>query len=103
MSSNLLSSMNLVAWYDYDLKGYQRERQGELLRRFDERQATSTNVEATDLIRKKSIQETETEWQQQVRKKKSEDYYKSLKEVNISIHLHSTLGHFLFYSTSHSS
>lgn len=72
----------LVAWYDYDLKGYQQVRQGELQRRFDERQTTAGSVEATDLIRRKEVQETETEWQQQVKKKKNDEYYKNLKEVN---------------------
>ena len=72
----------LLAWYDYDLKTYQKDRQdgGELQRRFDDRGATQP-TDAGDLIRKKSTLEVETEWQKQVKNKKSDEYYKNLKEV----------------------
>jgi len=70
-------------WYDYDLKSYQQDRHSELQRRFDDRQSTA-NVEASDLLRKKTSQELETEWQKQVKTKKNDDYYKSLKELEDS-------------------
>lgn len=72
----------IAAWYDYDLKTYQRDRQdgGELQKRFDDR-GNQVPGDAGDLIRKKSVMETETEWQRQVKNKKSDDYYKNLKEV----------------------
>lgn len=73
--------MTFVAWYDYDLKNYQQDRHSELQRRFDDRQ-TTTSIEATEMLRKKSAQEMETEWQKQVKTKKNEEYYKSLKEVD---------------------
>ena len=73
------------AWYDYDLKTYQRDRQeaesGELHKRFDDR-VQQQPIDAGDLIRRKSQTETETEWQKQVKNKKSDDYYKNIKEVS---------------------
>ena len=76
-----------IAWYDSDLKIYQKDRQeggGELLKRFEDRSAQPASaVEvAGDFIRKKSTLETETEWQKQVKNKKSDDYYKNIKEVS---------------------
>lgn len=75
----------LSAWYDYDLKTYQRDRQeaesGELHKRFDDR-VQQQSIDAGDLIRRKSQTETETEWQKQVKNKKSDDYYKNIKEVS---------------------
>lgn len=77
----------LSAWYDYDLKSYQRDRQesesGELHKRFDDRvqQLQQQSIDAGDLIRRKSQAEAETEWQKQVKNKKGDDYYKNIKEV----------------------
>lgn len=71
------------AWYDTELKTYQRDRQegGELYRRFEDRDRQQQSEAGETLIRKKSQLETETEWQRQVRSKKGDDYYKNLKEV----------------------
>ena len=49
-------------------------------KRFDDR-GQQVPGDAGDLIRKKSVAETETEWQRQVKNKKNDDYYKNLKEV----------------------
>lgn len=80
-----LALLPIVAWYDSDLKTYQKDRQegGELIKRFEERgvqQQQSVELSAEHL-RKKSSSEQETEWQRQVKSKKGEDYYKNLKEV----------------------
>lgn len=67
------------------MKSYQRDRQegGELLKRFEDRSAQPPSAieVAGDFIRKKSTVETETEWQRQIKNKKSEEYYKNIKEV----------------------
>ena len=73
-----------AAWYDTELKTYQRDRQegGELYRRFEDRDRQQQSEAGEMLIRKKSQLETETEWQKQVRSKKGDEYYKNLKEVS---------------------
>jgi len=77
-----------IAWYDYDLKSYQRERQevqeGELFRKYDEKKGQTT-VEAGDLVKEKFVHEIETDWQQELKRKKNEEYYKSLREVSFKI------------------
>ena len=85
MSSSLSVPFQIAAWYDSDLKTYQKDRQdgGELQRRFEDpsRQAQSDN--AAEFFTKKSVVETETEWQRQVKNKKNDDYYKILKQVDV--------------------
>jgi titin len=79
-----LSSVAFVAWYDYDLTQYQKERQDtELEEVFETRNtAAGTHPESGEmLIKKKMHKEPETEWQQSVKNKKSEDYYTKIKEV----------------------
>lgn len=72
-----------AAWYDYELTQYQKERQEtELERIFEERSASTQQVEIGEhLGKQKIIKEPETEWQQTVKKKKGEEYYSKLKEV----------------------
>ncbi|GLH07319.1 LOW QUALITY PROTEIN: Titin [Gryllus bimaculatus] len=68
-------------WYDYELTQYQRERQEtELERVFEERQGQQIELSEHHL-KQKIIKEPETEWQQSVKKKKGEDYYSKLKEL----------------------
>lgn len=72
-----------VAWYDYDLTQYQKERQEtELEKYFEDRSTSQTHTDMAELIHKqKVVKEPETEWQQSVKKKKGEEYYSKLKEV----------------------
>lgn len=80
-----MSSVAFVAWYDYDLTQYQKERQEtELDQVYETRNTTAaTHAESGELlIQKKIHKEPETEWQQSVKKKKGEDYYSKLKEVS---------------------
>jgi len=80
-----------AAWYDYELTQYQKERQEtELERVFEERNASAQQVEIGEhLGKQKLIKEPETEWQQSVKKKKGEEYYSKLKEVQlISLHMY---------------
>jgi len=82
----VLFSVAFVAWYDYDLTQYQKERiENELEKVYEERNATAgTHAESGELlIQKKTLKEPETEWQQSVKKKKGEDYYGKLKEVHV--------------------
>ncbi|EEB18956.1 conserved hypothetical protein [Pediculus humanus corporis] len=68
-------------WYDIELTGYQKERQEtELEKMFEERNQTERNFEPEHL-RKKEIKEPETEWQKNVKSKKSDDYYGKLREL----------------------
>lgn len=48
---------------------------------FEERNQTERNFEPEHL-RKKEIKEPETEWQKNVKSKKSDDYYGKLREVS---------------------
>lgn len=74
-----------VAWYDNELTQYQRERQDtELERIFDERhkdiQEGNRSLAAVH-IQSKTYKEPDTEWQQQVKLKKGEEYFNKLQEL----------------------
>lgn len=70
-----------LAWYDYELTSYQKERQEtELEKMFEERNQAEKTFD-TEHLRKKEIKEPETEWQKSVKSKKGEDYYGKLREV----------------------
>lgn len=72
-----------IAWYDYELTSYQKERQEtELEKMFDERNQQERSID-TDHLRKKEIKEQETEWQRAVKTKKGDDYYGKLREVRL--------------------
>lgn len=77
-----------LAWYDYDLTAYQKERQEtELERMFDERKQyladqKSLNLKGIEHLKQlKQYKPDSPEWQQTVLKKKSEDYYSKLQEL----------------------
>ncbi|PSN37209.1 Titin, partial [Blattella germanica] len=72
-------------WYDYELTQYQKERQEtELEKIFEERHAEKQQQQVDigeHLGKQKIVKEPETEWQQSVKKKKGEEYYSKLKEL----------------------
>ncbi|XP_068082222.1 titin [Anabrus simplex] len=69
-------------WYDYDLTQYQRDRyETELERVFEERNTSVQQVGIGEHLKQKVVKEPEAEWQQAVKKKKGEDYYTKLKEL----------------------
>lgn len=72
------------AWYDYDLTQYQKERvDTELEKTFEERQTLARQgaYDHRPDLKQKYLKEPETEWQQSVKKKKGEDYYNKLQEL----------------------
>lgn len=74
-----------VAWYDIELSQYQKERHDtELERVFDERhqqlQESGINLAAIHQ-QPKVIKEPATDWQKNVRGKKTEDYYNKLQDL----------------------
>lgn len=74
-----------LAWYDIELSQYQKERQEtELERVFDERNTTlkENGPYVTGVhIQPKEFKESETEWQQRVKEKKSNEYYTKIQEL----------------------
>lgn len=73
-----------LAWYDIDSGEYQRARDNnELERMFDERNAAfqESGRQHTVNIQPKMYKEPETEWQQNVKHKKNENYFNKLHEV----------------------
>ena len=71
------------AWYDIELQQYQKDRQDtELERFFDERhQAQQESGHHTIHIMPKHFKGTEAEWQQEVKRRKNEEYYSKLQEL----------------------
>lgn len=75
------------AWYDYDLTAYQKERQEtELERTFDERkqylaEQKGNNLKGVEHLKSKTYKPESPEWQKSVIKKKNEDYYSKLQEL----------------------
>lgn len=74
-----------IAWYDYDLVPYQKERyETELEKTFEEREKylKEKGIEIpTDHLKPKNFKGTETEWQQLVKERKSSDYYTKIAEI----------------------
>lgn len=70
-----------VAWYD-ETTQYQRTGT-ELEKTFEERQVMQRQgvIDHRPELKPKVIKEPETEWQQSVKKKKSEEYYNKLQEL----------------------
>lgn len=75
-----------LAWYDYDLVAYQKERveTNELEKTFEER-SQYLQQQGIDLnsvhLKPKIIKGQETEWQKAVKGKKDSDYYSKLQEL----------------------
>uniref|UniRef100_A0A1I8N5F2 Ig-like domain-containing protein n=2 Tax=Musca domestica TaxID=7370 RepID=A0A1I8N5F2_MUSDO len=75
-------------WYDYELTAYQKERQeNELEKVFDERkqylaEQSGTTLKGVEHLKPKQYKAEAPEWQQTVRKKKTEDYYNKLQELD---------------------
>ncbi|XP_026832432.1 titin isoform X1 [Drosophila erecta] len=74
-------------WYDYELAAYQKERQeNELEKVFDERkqvlseQSTHT-LKGVEHLKPKQYKPPTPDWQQNVKAKKSEDYYNKLQTL----------------------
>lgn len=76
-----------LAWYDYELTAYQKERQeNELEKIFDERkqylaEQGGANLKGVEHLKPKQLKPETTEWQKAVQSKKSEDYYNKLQEL----------------------
>lgn len=83
-SDHLLNLCFTLAWYDYDLTQYQKDRyETELEKTFEERQtlARQGGLDHRPDIKQKASKEPETEWQQSVKRKKNEEYYNKLQEL----------------------
>lgn len=81
--SNTSNPFQFLAWYDYDLTQYQRERY-ELEQILDERQkalAEQGGPEYNVDVKGKQYDVPETEWQRNVRSKKGDGYYSKLQEL----------------------
>lgn len=78
-------SISSLAWYDYDLVPYQKERyETELEKTFEEREKylKEKGIEIpTDHLKPKTFKGSETEWQQLVKERKSSDYYNKIAEI----------------------
>ena len=75
-----------LAWYDYDLVAYQKERTvTDLEKTFDERNQHIQEHGGIDLnavhLKKKDIKGVQPDWQKTVKGKKNEDYYSKLQEL----------------------
>lgn len=74
-----------IAWYDLELQQYQKERTDtELERIFDERNTAlrEGGLQVTGIhVKPKEFKGTETEWQQFVKNKKSQEYYNKIQEL----------------------
>lgn len=70
-----------TAWYD-ETTQYQRN-ETELEKTFEERQTMQRQgvIDHRPELKAKVIKDSETEWQQTVKKKKSEEYYNKLQEL----------------------
>lgn len=77
---------NTIAWYDYELTQYQKERQEgtELEKTFEERKVHMKQQEGVKLsehMKSKIQKQQDTEWQRAVKTKKNEEYYNKLAEL----------------------
>jgi titin len=75
-----------LAWYDYDLVAYQKERNvTDLEKTFDERNQHLQEQGGIDLnaehLKRKHIKKEQPEWQKTVKGKKNQDYYNKLQEL----------------------
>jgi titin len=82
----LTNFLNIVAWYDYDLVSYQKERYAtDLEKTFEERNEQLKQRGGIDLnaehLRPKNIKSDQPEWQQTVKGKKNQEYYDKLQEL----------------------
>ncbi|KMY97015.1 uncharacterized protein Dsimw501_GD13415, isoform H [Drosophila simulans] len=74
-------------WYDYELAAYQKERQeNELEKVFDERkqvlsEQSSHTLKGVEHLKPKQYKPPTPDWQQNVKAKKSEDYYNKLQTL----------------------
>lgn len=70
-----------IAWYD-ETTQYQRS-ETDLEKTFEQRQVLQRQgvIDHRPELKPKVIKEPETEWQQTVKKKKSEEYYNKLQEL----------------------
>jgi titin len=76
----------LIAWYDYDLVAYQKERNlTDLEKTFEERNQMLQEQGGIDLnalhLKPKDFKGTQTEWQKFVKSKKGQSYYNKLQEL----------------------
>lgn len=76
-----------IAWYDYELAAYQKERQeNELEKVFDERkqylsEQSAHTLKGVEHLKPKQYKPQTPDWQQNVKAKKSEEYYNKLQEL----------------------
>jgi titin len=75
-----------LAWYDYDLVAYQKERTvTDLEKTFDERNQHIQEHGGIDLnaehLKKKLIKGEQPDWQKSVKGKKSQEYYSKLQNL----------------------
>lgn len=72
-----------IAWYDYELVQYQKDRsETELEKTFQERKEYLAQQESIEFTPNKAkTKEPEPEWAQQVRTKKGEGYYNKLHDL----------------------
>lgn len=86
----LLSFANFdspLAWYDYDLVAYQKERTvTDLEKTFDERNQHIQEHGGIDLnavhLKPKDVRKDQPDWQKTVKGKKNQDYYNKLQELD---------------------
>lgn len=75
----------VVAWYDLELTGYQKERQDcELEKTFEEREKylREKGIELpSEGLRPKDIKTEQPEWQKTVKTRKRQDFYKQLEGI----------------------
>jgi len=75
-----------LAWYDYDLVAYQKERYvTDLEKTFEERNQTIQERGGVDLnavhLKPKEIKSEQPDWQKTVKSKKTKEYYDKLSEL----------------------
>lgn len=75
-----------LAWYDYDLVAYQKERNvTDLEKTFDERNLHIQEHGGIDLnavhLKPKGVKADQPDWQKSVKSKKNSEYYNKLQEL----------------------
>lgn len=75
-----------LAWYDFDLVAYQKERGvTDLEKTFDERSQHIQEHGGIDLnavhLKPKEVKKAQPEWQKTVKGKKNQEYYEKLQEL----------------------
>jgi titin len=83
---NFANYVSSLAWYDYDLVAYQKERNvTDLEKTFDERSQHIQEHGGIDLnavhLKPKQVRPDQPDWQKTVKTKKNEDYYSKLQEL----------------------